>query len=279
MTHSSACEMNPAVGLVAFTSSTKSDTLFNQAESRSAQSALLPDCSRDFVFLFRSRSVSVPLLDESLCSASQKLEARNGAKLGTWPSTALNTANLSTEPSAFDMSPSISTQLFPSFSSLLTAPIIVSAPSCTLNPTCMVCIWRSIHACATVKGKDGLRVACFSQTSLGKEMRTRTTQRAETTLCVCETHARTLFQKRDTNMRARKTHEQLKATDSLHMCTTFPRKAKTPKIQGPCERKNTQRCRHTCQPERRRARAREGATKTSRMKFERADPRLENIEH
>ena len=131
--------------------------------------------------------------------------------------------------------------------------------------------------------KIGLRVACFSQTSLGKEMRTRTPQHADPTLCVCETHVRTLFfQKRDPNMRARKTHEQLNATDSPHMCTTLQRKAKNAQIQGPRVRNNTQRGRPhvpTCKQTSTRTQTHEGATKTSRMKFERADPRLESIVH
>ena len=66
--------------------------------------------------------------------------ALSAARFSTCRFTAINTEGLLIEPYGFDMSPCISIFVSLSFCCLHTAAIIASAPSCTLNPTNLVCI-------------------------------------------------------------------------------------------------------------------------------------------
>ena len=65
-------------------------------------------------------SFGVSFLDKNFRLSCSK--ARNGARLGTWRFTGLNTASLSIERCPFHVSPCISTLLSPSFSSFLSHP-------------------------------------------------------------------------------------------------------------------------------------------------------------
>ena len=125
---SSACQ-KPITGRTEFDRSSNSCILLLKKSSRKSHwstcflATRLCDAAVEFTLL----SVSVSVLYHSNSSISHEL--------GMCFLTAFSTANLLIEPYAFDVSPCINTLFVLFFRIFLTAQIIASAPSLTLNPT------------------------------------------------------------------------------------------------------------------------------------------------